>query len=219
MKIDNNFIDLIQKIYLKAQRRPCFQTIPSAISLKMKQEMILKRLQNPKSETGQTLKSLSFLPYTRFSVRENRHRPFLVGVTNEICYLDYNDDPRTLGQYLVAVPVSNISEGMLGEFHFVPLKDIRVENRHFHHYADYTETCNPLNYKPYTCWGSVGQLMVNAIDLVNITAIFEAAYVFLTHIDLEDILRSPDHSARTSLVKYAECLGITIEEAKKRAYL
>ena len=212
MHIEDEFINTLDQLYLDAQQN-IEQYSAQLLSpvMKQKKDMLDFRIHHPSSEVKKNLENLKRLPYTAFGIRQNSSdETFLVGITQPIYFADreYGDgDPvfGSLGKYAVAVPKGSILNQQLSNFHFVRLGRIRDRKRHFHHYALY-DARNPLDSKADTCWASIGPLMLNALELFDVSLIFEAAYFFLTHIDLASKLENPYYTKMTSF-EYAKATG------------
>jgi hypothetical protein len=177
-------------------------------ALEMKHNMICQRLADPTQETNRTLEILSSLPYTSFGVRLNSNKDlYFVGMTKAIYFLDFDKYKNilcgNLGKYAVCIPANSILYHSLEDFHFVRFGRANCPDRHFHHIAvrDPRQR-NPLDFDTSTCWASIGPLMLNALELVDMALIFEAAYMFLTRIDMNSRLTTPIYTGMT-LEQYA----------------
>ncbi len=227
MNIEEPFIDQLRSFIRKClakQRR-----MPSKVSSPSKDEdypivRVIQRLQNPEKEIVRVLENLHQLPFTTFGVRyaadHSRGRlrsTFLLGVTQPI-YVRYNlftpaqrleTHLECLGKYIIAVSIHSILTASLGGFQFIPLDNLHSPDRHYHHRAMINpEAKNPLDHQVETCWGSVGALMLNALSLVDIPAIFESGLIFLERINIEDILARP-LARRVSIETYMRAKRLT----------
>jgi hypothetical protein len=227
--IDKEFIRTTKAVYQAVlEKRSSYFDIPFAKNrvAKLQDEMIKKRLENPQREIERTFASLKTLPYTAFSVRRNSaKRPFLMGITKPIVYIKpgrNGDGPSVwhLGKYVVGVSTTAIIREHLDGFHFVPLHHLDTPYRHHHHRLDEDDMLdgNPLDDDAETCWASIGPLMLNALRLVDIAAVFEAAHLFLSRVDVYSTLAWPDHERQATMAEYAQFLGVTENEAWIRLY-
>jgi hypothetical protein len=204
MHIEDEFTQAVHQLLLEnAKRIEDLQRDPINKFVHLKHEMTLNRLKNISREIDRTVNNLKQLPYTSFGIRgDSSCETFLIGITQPIYFADRehgDGDPvfGCLGKYAVAVPKISLLNQQLSNFHFVRMGRIRDRKRHFHHYALY-DTRNPLDTKTETCWASMGPLMLNALGLLDVSLIFEAAYFFLTFVDLGSRLESPFYTRMTS---------------------
>jgi hypothetical protein len=229
LNIDKEFILRSKAIYTQVlKHRPSFLNMPFSKNriVSLQDNMIKKRLENLEREIERTLESLNSLPYTAFGVRHNSYRQvFLLGITKPIVYIHegrYGDGPSPwyLGKYAVGVPTESIIYETLEGFHFVPLHHLGTPYRHHHHILHEQESFrgNPLDAETDTCWASIGPLMLNALRLVDIAAILEAAHVFLSRVDINSTLCRPKHERRATMAEYADFLGVTESEAWTKLY-
>ena len=212
MHIEDEFVTALYQLYLDARLKIEQQGAqPVNPFMRQKKDLLNFRIHHPNSEVQKNLANLERLPYTAFGIRQSSSDEiFLVGITQPIYFADREcgqGDPvfGCLGKYAVAVPRASILNQQLSNFHFVRMGRIRDRKRHFHHYALF-DTRNPLDSKVDTCWASIGPLMLSALELFNVSLIFEAANFFLTHIDLASKLENPYYTRMTSF-EYAVATG------------
>jgi len=226
LNIEPNFEPAIKNIFIDAlkQREFSWRHAIDRITL-FKQNMVIKRLNSPEIEIPRMLSNLEQLPYTAFGVRKGaNNQTFLVGVTKPIFFIRSDGCKNRfscLGPYLVGIPTTGIIKENLADFHFVPLLAMNSLTRHYHHVVIDTygkRYSNPLNSLVSTCWASIAPLMINALNLVDIRAIFETAYLFLIKIDPKSVLCIPDHEITLTSTEYAKKSGVPMSEIAKVIY-
>ena len=227
MKIEEAFIDQIKALMSQrlVKEEHTFTNKAHLLSAKEKQRQanIINRLKNPANEIQRVVDNLSQLPYVNFGIRYASHptgggKPilYLLGVTKPV-YVRYDlrspqnileTHHEALGKYIVAVPGRALIDLSLEGFHFIPMRNVNGENRHYHHRAHLnTHAKTPLDHQPETCWASVGTLMMNALSLGDIPSIFESGFIFLDRIDIHDTLTQP-LAKRISIDTYKKVKGL-----------
>lgn len=222
MNIESDFLDAIKHLY--SQKLLALQNgkLPAGRSAVMKHNMVQKRLNETLQEIGRVIKVLHTLPYHSFGVRECDNDIYLVGVSKKV-YIAYELDNwfsfENLGEYVVAIPIASIIKQSLNRFHFIPYQNLLTQDRHYHHIASRGRILkNPLQMTPETCWASVGAMMLGALSLCDVAAIFETAYMFLTRVDYFDRLDIPEHHSRISQKAYLEATGLTVVTLSQMKY-
>jgi hypothetical protein len=153
--------------------------------------------------------------------RDRLHSTYLLGLTQPI-YVRYElftpaqhleTHLECLGKYIIAVPIHALLTASLSGFHFhPPMVNLHSPDRHYHHRAVINpDAKNPLDHQVETCWGSVGALMLNALSLVDIPAIFESGLIFLERINIEDMLARPS-VRRVSTETYMRAKRLTYRQ-------
>jgi hypothetical protein len=228
LNIEQPFIEQLHMLmleYLKKQRN-ALNTKSSAVSQLEKYHIdrVIQRFQNPDREVERVRENLQLLPFVtfgvrsaRFHARSSRQSAYLLGMTKPI-YVRYEilnqkhvlmTHLECLGKYIIAVPIHAILNSSLEGFHFIPVDNLHSPDRHYHHRAAiYPNAKNPLEHAAETCWGSVGALMLNALSLVDIPAIFESGCIFLERVNIEDILTRPQ-ATRVSIQTYMQGKNLT----------
>ena len=223
MHFEDEFIDSLHQLYLDAHRRLSNQRTPPANRIiKLRWEMVANRLSDINSEIERTLENLRKLPYTAFGVRCNSHnQSYLMGVTQPIYFAAQRMTKKfpvvaNLGKYVFGVPSTAILNVSLSHFHFIPLSHLKTGERHFHHTAA-PNLKNPLDAITETCWASVGPLMINALELVDLALIFEAGFLFLRNVNLDSQLGDP-HYTEVTVLEYARATSVPVAEVYKTLY-
>lgn len=230
MNIEESFTDQLCIVFskcLERQRRLLSNKSFPSKDVDHQSDRVIQRLENPEKEIERVLENLHLLPFTAFGVRyatdQSRgrlHSTYLLGVTQPI-YVRYElftpaqrleTHLEYLGKYIIAVPIHAVLTASLGGFHFIPLNSLHSPDRHYHHRALINpDAINPLDHQVETCWGSVGALMLNALSLVDIPAIFESGLIFLERINNEDVLARP-LARRVSIETYMRAKRLTYRQ-------
>ena len=200
--IDPEFIDSLRLFFQYAAHSDRFSAAAGSRmtrAAKMKNDMVKKRISDIGNEVDRTVSAIEKLPFVRFTAREHTDQKYFVGITKQIavCIEFQNSEPSlvNLGQYIVYVPTASILKQSLNDYHFIRMKRPYDIERHYHHISSRPPSRrgkpNPLDHTPSTCWGSVGAMMIGAMNMLDIGSIFETAHVFLTHININDTLGSP----------------------------
>lgn len=189
--------------------------------------MVIERLKNPEKEIERTYESLKKLPYVSFGIRHNRVKAqYFVGVTDDV-YVMYLRDRiykyELLGKYIVAIPWDSIIISSLDGFHFIPMSNIYEQRRHYHHHASFEGNSkrhkkNPLDWSCSTCWGSAGSMIVNALSIADIAAIFESAFIFLQKVDYYDRYAEVEWGRRITEQEYIKATGVSLKALTDQKY-
>jgi hypothetical protein len=191
MIIDEEFIDYLASFIDKVQKTPRPHQNSSSLPVRMKARMTKERISDVDREIKRTITGIEKLPYVRFTGRTNESMLYFVGITKQVAIFT-GKRFENLGQYIVYIPVYSVMNARLEHFHFVRMKHPFDHNRHYHHVCTGTSKFrNPITLAPSTCWGSVGAMMIGAMETVDIVSVFETAYVFLTHVNISDSLGEP----------------------------
>ncbi len=141
---------------------------------------------------------LRSLPYSRFTVVERNGERYGVGITKPITIVmpegELHAGTWHLGPYAVYVPFSAVENQNAGEFHFIPIKNPKANNRFPHHYCEshYDEDTHPLDRRVYTCWGSFSSTITTLLDALDVPELFRTLQIYLSRYDPHSPLRYID---------------------------
>lgn len=141
---------------------------------------------------------LRALPYTRFDylVHYNpvarKRAAYLYGITQEIVLVHEGSSKYNLGPYGVFLPLDALLRGQYDGIQLVPQWDPMTRGRHPHHTAsqpvssftgEYVTPQHYLDYRPSTCWGGFGAIVMSCLHDGDIVELFRTVGVYLGRYD------------------------------------
>lgn len=231
MKIEDKFIEGLTWFYQQKYRKAVMwlddlRRKRTTKPYLMKAEMVVHRLSDEHRETERTLEALKKLPYLSFGMRKSNKsgEMFFSGLTKDV-YIMFEKPRRdksewvyeALGKYVVAIPMKSMLSSSLNDIHFVPVDHMNISQRHYHHRSLVeSPSKNPLDRETATCWGSAGTMILNALEIADVSSVFESCFIFLHQVDWFDRLTDLFWGNRITRTEYQKALGLNAQELTDR---
>jgi hypothetical protein len=133
------------------------------------------------------------LPYKSFESIRSNGEIYIKATTKELI-VDVPPRPSymtpgkyNLGQYAIYIPYKSLVGSQIDAIHFIPLKlpvvdrDWDYHPRHLHHKAHpQSGYANPLTYRPNTCWGNFGSMVIMTMQVGDIPELYRLLHMYLS---------------------------------------